>query len=79
MVDTTPELAQYQSDHDLLIELRTEFRGMREDIKGLKDSNDTISDDHEQRIRALERQQWTIGGAASAVGIIAGYIWSLFT
>jgi hypothetical protein len=79
MADTTPELAQYQTDHDLLIELRTEFRAMRDDIKGLKRSNETISDDHEQRIRGLERKQYAIGGAASAVGIIAGYLWSLFT
>jgi len=76
---STDPVAQYQTDHDLLVELRTEFRAMREDIKGLKKSNDDISGDHETRIRALERQQWTIGGAASAVGIIAGYLWSLFT
>jgi hypothetical protein len=79
MADNPADLASYQNDHDLLIELRTEFRGMRDDIKGLKESNETIADDHEERLRALEQKQWTIGGAASAVGIIAGYLWSLFT
>jgi len=30
------ELAEYKSDHDLLIELRTEMRGLREDFKDAK-------------------------------------------
>lgn len=36
METTTTELAQYQTDHDLLIELRTEMRGLREDFKDAK-------------------------------------------
>lgn len=30
------DIVEYQSDHDLLIELRTEMRGVREDIGELK-------------------------------------------
>jgi hypothetical protein len=41
-----PELT---NDHDLLVELRTEFRGMRSDIKDLKDG--TAS-----RLSALEKK-----------------------
>lgn len=54
-------------DHDLLIELRTEFKGMRDDIKELKDNlvsrvstleqskvDNDIAQDHEGRIRRLE-------------------------
>jgi hypothetical protein len=36
MAENPQELAQYQSDHDLLIELRTEMRGLREDFKDAK-------------------------------------------
>ena len=41
-----PELT---NDHDLLVELRTEFRGMRGDIKDLKDGTAT-------RLAALEKK-----------------------
>jgi hypothetical protein len=30
------DFTQYKTDHDLLIELRTEFRGMRNDINEIK-------------------------------------------
>jgi hypothetical protein len=30
------DFTQYKTDHDLLIELRTEFRGMRQDISDIK-------------------------------------------
>jgi len=30
------ELVEYKTDHDLLIELRTEMRGLREDFKDAK-------------------------------------------
>jgi hypothetical protein len=30
------ELAEYKTDHDLLIELRTEMRGLRDDFKDAK-------------------------------------------
>lgn len=30
------DFTQYKTDHDLLIELRTEFRGMRQDISEIK-------------------------------------------
>jgi hypothetical protein len=49
------ELVQYQTDHDVLIELRTEFKGMREDIKDLTSANGKIADDHETRLRDLRK------------------------
>jgi hypothetical protein len=40
---------EYKTDHDLFIELRVELRGMREDIKSMRDRNgtdiDTLKDD----------------------------------
>ena len=85
------------SDHDLLIELRTEVRGMREDIKQFNDDTkerlggldarklekdefgrflieDTkLNDDHERRIRFLERWFWAAWGAVTLIefGIIS--------
>lgn len=51
------------NDHDLLIELRTEIIGMREDLKTMKnDSKETISD-HEARIRFIEHYMWLAIGA----------------
>jgi hypothetical protein len=87
---------QDSSDHDLLIELRTEMRGVRDDIKrfnddtklqlgalqGKKLEKDEFSrfliedaksnDDHERRLRFLERWFWTAWGAVTFVefGII---------
>ncbi len=43
-----------QSDHDLLITLHSEVRGLRKDIKDLTDGSATKLDDHEGRIRRLE-------------------------
>lgn len=43
------------SDHDLLVELKTEFRGMRVDIKELKDGTSTRLASLEQKVEQLER------------------------
>ena len=75
------------TDHDLLIELRTEMKGMRADIKTFSDDtkerlasleakkldkdefnkfliDDTKhNDDHERRIRFIERYGWMAVGA----------------
>lgn len=75
------------TDHDLLIELRTEMKGVRSDIKEFNDDTkerlaslqekkldkdefnkfflDDVkqNDDHERRIRFLERWGWMAFGA----------------
>ena len=48
------DMDTYQLDHDLLIELRTEMRAARCDIKELKDGISVTINDHESRIRTLE-------------------------
>jgi len=74
------EVEQARKDHDLLIELCTEVRGMREDIKALTQNlssrvtsleqdkqarsdsekryqlSDKIHNDHETRIRTMEKE-----------------------
>lgn len=80
---------QFTPDHDVLIELRTEMRGMRGDLKSFSDdTRDRLArleenkldkagftdyqlqvkssqDDHERRLRFLERWGWTIWGGLS--------------
>src|SRR5665213_1380071 len=47
MAETSPERAQYQTDHDILIELRTEMRLLRQTIDKAADGTQTKIDDHE--------------------------------
>jgi hypothetical protein len=68
------------TDHDLLIELRTEMQGVRSDIKEIKDGTaarlsaleaDRVTQkefqDHEDRIRFIEKYVW---GAVGIIGLI---------
>lgn len=48
-------IEEYQNDHDLLIELRTEMRGMRLDVKNLNETTTIRVGDHETRLRLLEK------------------------
>lgn len=64
------DLATYQNDHDLLVSLSTEMRLLREDIKEMKSGNSLTLQDHEARLRFLER--WTWGAiAVLTVGEVA--------
>lgn len=66
--------AEIQSDHDLLVELRTEMRGMRNDIKELKEGTTEKLADHEMRIRANERKIWVGSAVATLVGTGLSYL-----
>lgn len=79
MTETTAELAQYQTDHDILIELRTEMRLLRDTVKESFDGTKTVLNDHEARIRGIEKEanrwigrQSIIGGAIGVAVMIAG-------
>ncbi len=87
-----------QPDHDLLIELRTELRGLRIDFRDIKDGlanrlaivevekmgkseilelkkeEDKRYDDHENRLRMLERWVWTAIGALAVIQIVISLI-----
>ena len=47
---------QKQTDHDLLIELKSEVRALRDELKKVTDSYSKLVEDHETRIRSLEKQ-----------------------
>lgn len=52
------------TDHDLLIRLD-------EKVDALHKKVDTLTNDHEKRIRSLEKQRWMIIGGATAVSTLA--------
>jgi hypothetical protein len=79
------------ADHDLLIELRTEMRGARSDIQDLRSGltnrvmnleanavNKIQFDDHETRLRVVERKTeyalTTIRVWGSVVGLLLGLL-----
>ena len=55
------------TDHDLLIELKSEMVGLRADVKDLKDGTKERIRDHEVRLRFIERYMWL---AIGALGLI---------
>jgi hypothetical protein len=77
MAETTPELAQYQSDHDILIELRTEMRLLRETVKASFDGTGSLLKDHEERLRAIEKEANRWLGRQSIVGAMIGCAFAL--
>jgi hypothetical protein len=46
--------SRYLNDHDLLVELKTQMIGIKEDIKDLKDGTSRQIADHEIRLNTLE-------------------------
>ena len=67
-----------QSDRDLLITLHEQVKGIRLDIADLKDTTKNQVNDHEVRLRALERRLWIISGGLTLLAFITPYIWNLF-
>lgn len=77
-----------ENDHDLLIELRTEMKNLRGDVRELKDNvatrvsnletekaDKTEVSDHESRLRKLEKFGWMIAGALLLVQIAIKVLW----
>lgn len=77
MADSLSEIDRYQTDHDVLIELRTEMKGVREDLRDIKTGNARVTDDHEKRLRELERlsERWL--GKQSIASALIGAAFAL--
>jgi hypothetical protein len=73
------QIAVYQSDHDLLVRLDEKYGAIANDLRELKDTNKIKADDHETRIRSLERQRWIMIGGATAISIVASYLIQFFS
>jgi hypothetical protein len=54
MAETQSDLAQYQTDHDLLVTLNERVKNLIEHVTSVVSSNDRLAGDHEGRIRMLE-------------------------
>lgn len=62
---------QSQIDHDLLVTLHEQVRALREvDVPSLKDGFKSTLDDHELRIRFMEKSIWFATGAAGILGSV---------
>lgn len=72
MTGNPTDLAEYQNDHDLLVELKTEMRGLRDDFRDMKDGVKENVSDHEDRIRSLEKTQTQVITWGSAGIVILG-------
>lgn len=73
MESPTPEK---MNDHDLLITMHEQLKGLRTDIQGLRDGTSATLSDHELRLRTLESFRWlVIGGliVGQAIGDIIMY------
>lgn len=55
-----------EPDHDILIRLD-------EKVDSLHSKVDKLTDDHEKRLRSLEKQKWIIMGGTSAVATLASW------
>ena len=76
-------------DNSTGLSLRELVLEIREDVKRLNDKINQIDrtgsigtreelNDHETRIRSLERSKWAFGGVGSAVGAAAGVLAGMF-
>lgn len=72
-MENPSDLAQYQNDHDLLVSLTTEMRLLREDIREMKDGNRVTLQDHENRLRFIERYMWIAIGGLGILEIALNY------
>jgi len=63
---------QQMTDHDILITIVEQIKGIKSDIKELKDGTSSILDDHENRIRSVESKLGTWAGGLLALQFIVG-------
>ena len=62
------------NDHDLLVTMHEQIKGIKIDIKDLKDGTSTKLSDHESRIRRLETWGFTSIGVLLALQFYFNYI-----
>jgi len=53
------------TDHDLILEMRGDIKLLQADVRDIKENQKSRIDDHESRLRFLERWVW------GAIGVIA--------
>lgn len=63
-----------QTDHDLLVEIKTELKFMREQLDKKFMELGVASSDHETRIRRLETWGFTAIGALGVIQFLVNYV-----
>lgn len=62
------------SDHDLLVTMHEQIKGIKGDIKEIKDGTATKLDDHETRLREIEKFKENWSGKNVILGIIVMFL-----
>lgn len=65
------------NDHDLLVTMHEQIKGIKSDIKEIKDGTSTQLKDHEDRIRILETDNSSFKGKYAIVAFIVTVIVSI--
>lgn len=66
--------ARTADDHDLLIKIDTQVKGLKDDIKDLKDGTSIKIAEHEKRIACLELAQSLTSGTNQGIKNVWGWI-----
>lgn len=61
------------NDHDAVIEIRAMMRALYNDFQEFKKELRVQREDHEERIRALERWRWITLGGSGLVALVIGW------
>jgi hypothetical protein len=73
MAETLPDLANYQSDHDLIVGLVKDVGHLSGDVGKLTEAVNKKNDDHEGRIRMLERSSEDQRSSSRTLRYILGF------
>jgi hypothetical protein len=71
------DLAEYQTDHDLLVTLNERMRNFGTDIKTLTEAAQTKNEDHEKRLRVLEQTTGDMQSSARTWRFVASIAFSI--
>jgi hypothetical protein len=61
------------TDHDLILEMRGDIKLLQADVREIKDSQSKKLDDHEERIRFIERWVWGAVAVLYVANVIFGF------
>lgn len=73
------EPKQPDNDHDLLLDLRGEMRGLRKDVDEIKLNTNKVVDDHETRVRKLEQFMDNMKGKYAILALFGSIFASIVT
>jgi len=73
-MESVEHVKQTKEDHDLLIELKTKMDSVLSTLESIQQVFIKKQDDHEERLRSLEKTRWTWGGMITAISTGIGYL-----